>query len=130
MIYRYKCGKVDCEVEYIRESGITFAERFKENMETLSPIHNHDNTIGHDISIDHFGIVGREDQNLGRSTKEAIFLKINAPSLNRNIGKYQLPHVWDEVLVNSGLSKQTYNILTLCGITPGTYMLFLQCHEP
>ena len=25
MIYRYKCGRVDCEDEYIGESGRTFA---------------------------------------------------------------------------------------------------------
>ena len=24
----------------------------------------------------------------------------NNPSLNKNIGKYHLPHIWDEVLVN------------------------------
>ena len=29
VIYRYKCGRVDCEDEYIGESGRTFAERFK-----------------------------------------------------------------------------------------------------
>ena len=29
VIYRFKCGRVDCEEEYIGESGRTFAERFK-----------------------------------------------------------------------------------------------------
>ena len=32
VIYRHKSGRVDCEEEYIRESGRTFAERFKEHM--------------------------------------------------------------------------------------------------
>ena len=27
--------------------------------------------------------------------------KVNNPSLNKNIGKYHLPHVWDEVLINN-----------------------------
>ena len=98
MIYRYKCGRLDCEEEYIWESGRTFAERFKEHMKVLSPIHDHYNIPSHDISIENFSIVGREDQNITRSIKEAILIRINDPSLN--IGKYQLPHIWDEMLAN------------------------------
>ena len=32
--------------------------------------------------------------------KEALYIRANNPSLNRNIGKYHLPHIWDEVLCN------------------------------
>ena len=32
VIYRYKCGRVDWEEEYIGESGRTFAERFREHI--------------------------------------------------------------------------------------------------
>ena len=35
-----------------------------------------------------------------RTIKEAIYIRVNDSSLNRNVGKYHLPHVWDEVLVN------------------------------
>ena len=31
---RYRCGRVDCEEEYVEESGRTFAERFKEHKTT------------------------------------------------------------------------------------------------
>ena len=31
---------------------------------------------------------------------EALYIRVNNPSLNRNIGKYHLPHIWDEVLLN------------------------------
>ena len=58
------------------------------------------NTTGHNISIENFEIVGREDQNLMRTIKEALYIRVNDPSLNRNIGKYHLPHIWDEVLLN------------------------------
>ena len=44
---------------------------------------------------------GGEDQNLNRAIKEAIYIRVNNPSLNRNIGKYHLPHIWDEVLLNN-----------------------------
>ena len=48
----------------------------------------------------YFDIVGREDLNQMRTIKEAIYIRVNDPSLNRNVGKYHLPHVWDEVLAN------------------------------
>ena len=48
VIYRDKCGRVVCDEEYIGESGITFAERFREHMRALSPIHDHHNTTGHE----------------------------------------------------------------------------------
>ena len=28
------------------------------------------------------------------------YIRVNNPSLNRNVGKYHLPHIWDEVLYN------------------------------
>ena len=31
---------------------------------------------------------------------KAIYIRANNPSLNRNVGKFHLPHIWDEVLLN------------------------------
>ena len=100
VIYRYKCNRVDCEEEYIGESARNFAERFKEHLKTPSPIHDHCVISGHNVTIDNFEIVGREGQNLLRTIKEALYIRVNNPSLNKNIGKYHLPHIWDEVLHN------------------------------
>ena len=100
VIYRYKCDRVDCDEEYIGESSRNFGERFKEHQKAPSPIFDNHNTTGHNISIENFEIVGREDQNLMRTIKEALYIRVNDPSLNRNIGKYHLPHIWDEVLLN------------------------------
>ena len=90
----------DCEEEYIGESTRHFAERFKEHLKTLSPIYDHSFISGHSVTIDNFSIVGREDQNLLRTIKEALYISVNDPSLNKNIGKYHLQHIWDEVLYN------------------------------
>ena len=68
-------------------------------MRAPSLIHDHHKTTGHELSLDNFSIVGREDQSIARALKETIIIRVNDPSLNRNIGKYQLPHIWDEVLV-------------------------------
>ena len=65
-----------------------------------STIFDHFNITGHSISVDNFNIVGREDQNLKRTIKETLYIRVNNPSLNRNVGKYHLPHIWDEVLYN------------------------------
>ena len=92
---------MDCDEEYIGQSGRTFAERFREHMKAPSPIHNHHNITGHGLSMEKCSIVGREDQCIAGTIKEAILIRVNAPFLNRNIGKYQLPHIWDEVLIKS-----------------------------
>ena len=30
--------------------------------------------------------------------KESMYIRVNNPTLNRNIGKYNLPHIWDKIL--------------------------------
>ena len=40
-----------------------------------------------------------------RTIKEALYIRVNNPSLNRNIGKYHLPHIWDEALFNTSELK-------------------------
>ena len=92
---------MDCEDEYIEESGKTFAERFREYLRPPSPIYDHYKTTGHEVSLDNFSIVGRGDQSMTTTIREAMLIRVNDPSPNRNIGKYQLPHIWDEVLVKS-----------------------------
>ena len=93
VIYRYKCDRVECDEEYIGESARTFAERFKEHQKAPSPIYDHFNIPGHNVTIDNFSIVVREDQNLMGTIKEALYIRVNNPSLNKNIGKYHLPHI-------------------------------------
>ena len=101
IIYRYKCNRVECDDEYTGESSRTFGERFKEHLkDPSSSIYDHFNITGHSNTIDNISIVRREDQNLIRTIKEAIYIKENSPSLNKNIGKYRLPHIWHEVLFN------------------------------
>ena len=61
VIYRYKCGRVDCNEEYIGESSRSFGERFKEHQKAPSPIYDHNNITDHQVTIENFNIVGRED---------------------------------------------------------------------
>ena len=61
----------------------------------------HSNITGHTTLLGNFSIVRKEDQNLTRLIKESMYIRINNPSLNRNIGKYYLPYIWDEILLNN-----------------------------
>ena len=101
IIYRFKCDRLECDEEYIGETSRTFGERFREHLKAPSPIHDHSNTSGHTTTLDNFKVVGREEQSLSRLIKESMHIRVNGPSLNKNIGKYHLPHMWDEVLNNS-----------------------------
>ena len=72
VIYRFKCNRVECDDEYIGESSRTFGERFKEHLKAPSPVFDHFNITGHQVSLENFSIVGREEQNLMRAIKEAL----------------------------------------------------------
>ena len=49
---------------------------------------------------EHF-IRSEDNQTTGgqaRTIKESIYIRVNNPTLNQNIGKYNLNHIWDRVL--------------------------------
>ena len=64
-------------------------------------IHAHSTQTGHITTPENFNIIGREDHDLARRIKESIYIRVNHPILNRNIGKYNLHHIWDRVLLNT-----------------------------
>ena len=120
VIYRYKFGRVDCEDEYIGESGRTFAERFREDFRSPSAIYDHYKS-GHEVSLDNFSIVGRDDQSMTRTIREAMLIRVNDPSLNRNIVKYQLPPAGQVTRITIKLNKYLtlINIANnICMVTP------------
>ena len=61
LIYSYRCPQLDCDDEYIGETGRTLGERRKEHLKQPSPIHGHSQTTGHPIEDQNFNIIGRED---------------------------------------------------------------------
>ena len=92
-IYWFQCGDLTCDNEYIGETSRTFGERFKEHLKDPSPIHHHSNNTDHPTSQSNFQIIGREGHGLARNIKESIFIRVNNPTLNRNIGKLNVPHM-------------------------------------
>ena len=100
VIYSYHCGTINCAEEYNGETSRTLGECYKEPMREPSSIQVHSQLTGHKLSPDNFNILGREGQDLTRLIKEYIYIRVNNPIPNRNIGKFHLNHIWDRVLVS------------------------------
>ena len=100
-IYWYHCGDLGFDDEYIWETSRTFGERYKEHLKATPAIHHHSSQTGHPTSQNNFQIIGREGHNLARNIKESIYIRVHNPTLNNNIDKFNLPHIWDRVLLNT-----------------------------
>ena len=113
VIYHFNCPHINCPATtYIGESGRALGESIKECLKAPSPIHQHSSSTGHPLSPECFNSTHWETQGSSRNTKEAIFICVNGPSLNRNIGKYQLPHVWDNILQDTSVLQVKPSSLT------------------
>ena len=84
--------------KYIGELERTLDERFREHLKAPSPIFGHQNSNDHETSMENFQIIGREENSLARTIKEAMYIRVNNPTLNRNVGNYNLSHIWNRVL--------------------------------
>ena len=101
-----------CDEEYIGETSRTFGERYKEHLKAPSAILHHSSQTGHPTNHNNFQIIGREGHNLARNVKESIYIRVNNSTLNNNIGKFNLSHIWDRLLLNTKgltLNKQGNN---------------------
>ena len=101
VIYQYQWPHIQCSSSYIGESGRSLGERVKEHLKAPSPIHLHSATTGHPLDPNQFNIMHKEVRSQSRTIKEAMFIRVQDPPLNCNIGKYQLPHIWDQLLQSS-----------------------------
>ena len=99
--YYNQCPAIDCGDEHIGETSRTLEKQCKEYPRELSPIQVHRQLTGHQTTPHNFNILGREGQDLTRLIKEAIFIRISNPTLNKNIGKFQLSYIWDRVLFST-----------------------------
>ena len=91
----------NCPSAYIGDPGRSLGERIKEHFKAPSPIHLHSTTTGHPMDPEQFNIVHKEVNSHSRTIKEAMFIHVQDPTLNRNLGNYQLPHIWDHLLLVS-----------------------------
>ena len=100
-IYWFQCGDLSCDDKYIGKSPGLLVKDTKSTRGDPSPIHHHSSHTDHPTSHNNFQIIGKEGYGLARNIKESIFIRVNNPTLNRNTGKFNLPHIWDRVLLNT-----------------------------
>ena len=100
-IYWYQCGDLTYDDEYIGETSRTFGERYKEHLKDPSPIHHHNNQTNHPINQNNFKIIGREGTICLGISRNPSSIGSTTITLNNNIGKFNLPHIWDRVLINT-----------------------------
>ena len=105
VIYWFQYVDLTCDDEYIGETSRTFRERFKGHLKEHSPIHHHSINTSHPTTQHNFQIIGREGHGIATTIKESINIRVNNPTLNRNIGKFHLHHIWDRVLLNTPALK-------------------------
>ena len=98
IIYHYQCPHINCPSAYIGESGRILGDRVKEHFKASSPIHLHSTTTGHPMDPKQFNIVHKEVNSHSRTIKVAMFICVQNPPLNKNLGKYQLLHIWSHLL--------------------------------
>ena len=96
VIYWFKCDRKDGEDDYIRQSSRTFGERFKEysKSKALPLIYEHQKNTYHTTFVESFTIMRRQGQTIAIAIKEVIYMRVNNPTINRNIGKFNLTHMY------------------------------------
>ena len=85
VISKFKCPHIYCPEEYIGESGRNFGDSLKEHLRAPPPIHHHSTYTGHNVSPEGFTIVSMKPQGVTRNIKNAMYIHVNDPSINRNL---------------------------------------------
>ena len=95
------CDRIDFEDKFTGESSRTFGERFEKHLKVPYPIYEHQNITDHTTSVAIFKVMGGEWQNTARGIIEAVYIRVNNPTLHKNIGKFNLLHIWYKVLCST-----------------------------
>ncbi|XP_072042908.1 uncharacterized protein [Amphiura filiformis] len=111
-----KTLKGQCSESYIGETERSLKARFLEHRRPSSSSsevskHIHIESPGHQVDLEQVKILDREPKYFERGVKEAIYIRVNQPSLNRDGGRYQLPRVYDQVLGSMCFSVMGLHLL-------------------
>ena len=102
VIYHIPCNYPSCDSCYIGETGRVLGERIKDHIsDNNSSIKQHHMDTGHPLPNPQdkdIKIINVESNSFKRKIKEAIYIQVNDPPLNRNIGKYNLPPIYEQLL--------------------------------
>ena len=99
-----KTSKGRCTEDYIGETERSVKARFLEHRRPSSVSksevaqHIHIESPNHKLDLEQVQVLDREPRYFERGVKEAIYIRVNKPSLNKDRGRYQLPRVFDPIL--------------------------------
>ena len=96
VVYDITCN--DCGEHYIGETARTLEKRLGEHQkQTTSAIQEHQSQANHEIDWEGVKILDKESVDVKRKIKEAIHIRRQRPTLNRD-GGYDLPAIFDHLL--------------------------------
>ena len=96
VIYQIRCKT--CNRLYVGETARTLKTRIEEHKKTTSSaIKEYQSNTGHIIDWENVKVIGKEDQWMKRKIKEAIAIRKDKPSLNRDQG-WDLPPIFNSLL--------------------------------
>ena len=125
LVYGITCGDEDCTETYVGETKQALKARMRQHRKPNileaqnSVVFNHLVKENHTFDIDNdVTILDREADWRRRGIKEAIYERIENPTLNRRGGlRFNLPHSWDVVL--KGVPRRLPHNKTLVGDSTG-----------
>ena len=99
-IYWYQCGELTCDGVHRGDIQDLWRKIQGTPKRTLiHPCTQHSGRTYHKPRELHHH--RREDHGLARTINESIYIRVKNPTLIRNVGKYNLHHIWDRVLFNT-----------------------------
>ncbi|XP_068685018.1 uncharacterized protein [Montipora foliosa] len=119
IVYGVKCGDKDCQERYVGETQQSLGTRMNQhrrpssNPAQTSAVYTHLNSTGHAFTLTDVLVLDREDHWHRRGVKEAIWERVENPSLNRKGGlRHSLSHTWDRTvrLIGSCLSRDKLSV--------------------
>ena len=105
VVYDIKCTDPLCPSRYIGETKRALDERYAEHLKSdNSALKLHQNSCGHplpnNVDSDNIQIIDKETNIHKRKLLEAMYIRANDPDLNRNVGKIEIPRVYDKLLLS------------------------------
>ena len=98
-VYYVPCN--DCDASYIGETERQVKKRLQEHQRPSnksSPVVQHHKSTGHKVNVKNIRILEKEDNWFRRGIKEAIYIRANNSSLNRDQGRHHLPAVYNRTI--------------------------------
>ncbi len=105
VVYHLSCAQ--CDSQYIGETERSLHKRLQEHRRESSPVGHHMIEKTHKLDDQNIKVIDRESRWFERGVREAIHIRAQSPSLNRDQGRHQLPPVYNSLIRSCDVSRST-----------------------